>query len=119
VQRTQSNNSLTPTRLSVPFINLVARAAVVYISSAGGLIRALYAPDCCDMRQSESILTSGMPQPRGGLTRDSTRPDWSMPLIENLSVMQLSPGGSIPALERLKPRQRSSVACSVPRPEAV
>src|ERR1051325_8765528 len=32
-----------------------------------------------------SSLTGGMPQPRGGLTRDSTRPDWSMPLIDNLS----------------------------------
>src|ERR1051325_7929482 len=39
-----------------------------------------------------------MPQPRGGLTRDSTRPDWSIPFIVSLSVMQLSPGGSIPAL---------------------
>src|ERR1051325_9522918 len=46
-----------------------------------------------------SSLTGGMPQPRGGLTGDSTRPEWSMPLIENLSVMQLSPGGSIPALD--------------------
>src|ERR1051325_2114975 len=45
-----------------------------------------------------SSLTGGMPQPRDGLTGDSTRPDWSMPLTVSLSVMQLSPGGSIPAL---------------------
>src|ERR1051325_6156582 len=31
------------------------------------------------------VQPRGMPQPRGGLTRDSTRPDWSMPVIDNLS----------------------------------